>query len=514
MSAEPSAGPPAPAFVDLVDLAAERLGGAVVYANDEFFAEKDNLLKPDKPIFIEGKYTDRGKWMDGWETRRRRTPGHDFCIVRLGLPGVIRGVNVDTSFFRGNFPKECSIEACAKSGHPDPEQLLGPDTKWVEILPRTALRGDTHNFCAIEPDQRFTHLRLHIYPDGGVARLRVYGEVAAEPRRVAASEVDLCAVENGGRVIASSDMFFGARHNLIQPGRGINMGDGWETRRSRRPGPDWVIVRLMAQGIIERIEVDTTHFKGNAPESCLVAVGDAADDAGIETLTAERAYSEILPRTRLLPHTRHVFEVEPACKLPATHVRFCIFPDGGVSRLRLYGRVTDAGRARLFIQRLNSLTTDEAAATLRACCGSTAWVQGMMARRPVPNLSALLQAAEEVWAGLGPKDYLEAFAAHPRIGEKKAAATALAQSARWSHDEQSGVHDASDETQAALAQGNRDYEARFGHIYIVCATGKSAPEMLAFLQQRLRNPADAELKIAAEEQRKITRLRLHKLVSQ
>ena len=512
MSVEP--GPVGPPFVELVDLASDRLGGAVIYANDEFFAEKDNLLKPEKPIFIEGKYTDRGKWMDGWETRRRRTPGHDSCIVRLGLPGVIRGVNVDTSFFRGNFPEACSLQACAVAGHPDAEQLLGPETKWVEILPRTLLRGDTHNLLPIEVEQRFTHLRLHIYPDGGVARLRVYGEVAPEPRRVAAPEVDLCAVENGGRVLASSDMFFGARHNLIQPGRGINMGDGWETRRSRRPGPDWVIVRLMAQGIIERIEVDTTHFKGNAPESCSLAVSDASDDARLESLTREGAYSEILPRTRLLAHTRHVFEVDGAARLPATHVRFCIFPDGGVSRLRLYGRVTDAGRASLITQRLNWLTADEAAATLRACCGSTAWVQGMMARRPLPNLSALLQAAEEVWAGLGPKDYQEAFAAHPRIGQNRPAGDShagSAQSARWSHDEQAGVHSAGDEVQAALAQGNRDYEARFGHIYIVCATGKSAPEMLALLQSRLRNPPEVELKIAAEEQRKITRIRLEKL---
>ena len=255
MSTEHAATPNLPPFVDLVDLAAERLGGAVIYANDEFFAEKDNLLKPQQAVFIEGKYTDRGKWMDGWETRRRRTPGHDFCVVRLGLPGVVHGVNVDTSFFRGNFPESCSIEACAATGHPDPDQLLGPDTNWVEILPRTELRGDSANLLPITVEQRFTHLRLNIYPDGGVARLRVYGEVAPEPRRVAAPEVDLAAVENGGQVLTSSDMFFGARHNLIQPGRGINMGDGWETRRSRRagarlgdPAPD------ATQGVIERIE--------------------------------------------------------------------------------------------------------------------------------------------------------------------------------------------------------------------------------------------------------------------
>ena len=235
----------------------------------------------------------------------------------------------------------------------------------------------------------------------------------------------------------------------------------------------------------------------------------------MESLAVDRAYSELLPRTKLLPHTRHVFEVEGPGRKPATHVRFCIFPDGGVSRLRLFGRVTDAGRARLGMQRLNWLTADEAAVALRACCGSTAWVQGMIARLPLPNLSALLQAAEEVWAGLVPKDYLEAFAAHPRIGENHPVGTpASPRAARWSSDEQSGVHAANDEVQASLAQGNREYEQRFGHIYLVCATGKSAPELLTLLQSRLRNSAEVELRIAIEEQRKITRLRLHKLVSQ
>ena len=169
-------------FTELIDLASEKLGGAVLYANDDFFAPKENLLKPRAPIFIEGKYTDLGKWMDGWETRRRRSPRldekFDWCIIRLGLSGIIHGVVVDTSFFRGNFPSHCSLEACSVEGHPTVERLLDAETEWFEILPQTELAGDAQNRFTINHDRRATHLRLKIYPDGGVARLRLLGRVA------------------------------------------------------------------------------------------------------------------------------------------------------------------------------------------------------------------------------------------------------------------------------------------------------------------------------------------------
>jgi len=330
-------------FTELVDLASERLGGAVLYANDEFFAEKENLLKPSAPVFIEGKYTDRGKWMDGWESRRKRVPGFDWCIVRLGVPGVIRGVDVETSFFRGNFPEQCSLEACAVSGNASVEELIGEAIEWTEILPQAKLEGDSHNRFAINHESRFTHLRFKIFPDGGVARLRVYGEVVPDWQRLArqsASEIDLAAVEHGGLVLACSDMFFGHRHNLIMPGRAANMSDGWETKRRRGPGFDWSIIQLGARGVIHRVEVDTAHFKGNFPESCSLEAIDAKG-RGVEEIGAAD-WTQILARTKLQAHTRHFFEDEIKAVGTVSHVRFNIYPDGGVSRLRVFGTVHQA----------------------------------------------------------------------------------------------------------------------------------------------------------------------------
>ncbi|HWN40832.1 MAG TPA: allantoicase, partial [Thermoanaerobaculia bacterium] len=223
-------------FTELVDLAAERLGGAVLAANDEFFAPKENLLKAAGPVWVGGKYTDVGKWMDGWETRRRRDPGHDWCLIRLGLPGVPRGVVVDTTYFTGNFPEQCSLEACAVEGYPKADELFGEDVRWTVILPRIHLQGNSPNLFQIEKDVgRVTHLLFRIYPDGGVARLRVHGQVVPDWVRLdrLQCEIDLAGVENGGRVLACSDMFFGNRHNLILPGPPLGMHDGWETRRRR-----------------------------------------------------------------------------------------------------------------------------------------------------------------------------------------------------------------------------------------------------------------------------------------
>ena len=308
-------------FADLIDLASERFGAVILAANDDFFAPKENLIKASAPRWIEGRYTDRGKWMDGWETRRRRDAGtHDWCVVRLGARGVVRGVDVETTHFRGNYPESCALDAGD-----------GGDA-WTEILPRTPLTGDSHNLFAIAHAAPATHLRLRIFPDGGVARLRVHGEVKPRWSRVHGL-VDLAALEHGAWVESCSDMFFGSRNNLIMPGDATHMGDGWETKRRRGPGHDWSIVRLAAPGTIHRVEVDTRHFKGNAPGACDLEALRQARDEPLEGAT----WQPLVDRTPLTPHTVHVFEREVRAVGDVTHVRFNIYPDGGVGRLRLYG---------------------------------------------------------------------------------------------------------------------------------------------------------------------------------
>ena len=326
-----------PAFAQLADLASVRVGGRAIAANDDFFASKHNLVKAAPPIFVPGKYTTRGKWMDGWESRRRRTPGHDWCVVKLGMRGRIRGVNVNTAFFTGNYPTHCSIDAldsqrvvsrtlAAREGHP-----------WTTILPRTVLRGDADNFIPVDDDHPWTHVRLNIYPDGGVARLRVYGEVVVDWTRVApgARIVDLAAIEHGGLVLAASDMHYGAKDNIIMPGRAANMGDGWETRRRRGPGHDWLVLRLGAPGALSKIEIDTNHFKGNYPDAASIEAC-LAPGAGMESL-ARVTWLELLPHTKLHASRRHFYTREVRDVGVVSHLRLNIFPDGGISRLRAHG---------------------------------------------------------------------------------------------------------------------------------------------------------------------------------
>ena len=323
-----------------INLAQPRLGAAVIYASDDFFAPKERLILPSAPVFIADKYDENGKWMDGWESRRRRGPGHDFCVVRLGVDGVIRGLDIDTSHFTGNYPPAAMVEAARLDG-PGPEGVPMDDVDWVELVPRMALDGDSHHYVPVGDERAWNHLRLHIYPDGGVARLRVYGEVRPDWSAVdPAAEVDLIALENGGRVVACNDSHFGAPENLLAPGHGVNMGDGWETRRRREPGHDWVVIALGHRGRVRRVEVDTAFFKGNYPDRCGVEgidLGAEADEDEETLLSPDAPWREILPPQPLGPDRRHRFAGEVVEIGPITHIRFTIHPDGGVSRLRLLG---------------------------------------------------------------------------------------------------------------------------------------------------------------------------------
>ncbi len=322
-------------FHQWVRLEQPRLGTRVVYATDDFFADKSRLIEPAEPVFIPDKYDDNGKWMDGWESRRKREPGHDYCVLKLGIPGVIRGFDIDTSYFTGNYPPHASIDACVSQ-----DENPGDDADWQELLGKVGLEGDSHHFPGIDDNTAYTHLRLNIFPDGGVARLRVFGEVRPNRNDVDAGEVvDLLALENGGRALLCNDEHFGSMHNLNVPGRGINMGDGWETARRRGPGNDWVILALGFPGDIEKVEIDTAHFKGNYPDRAAIqaALLTEVDLDGIES--ASESWATLLPESKLDMDQQHYFTDKLVRTGVVSHVRLSIFPDGGISRLRLFGRV-------------------------------------------------------------------------------------------------------------------------------------------------------------------------------
>jgi allantoicase len=321
---------PAQDFVHLCDLAGRSLGGAVLAANDEHFAAKENLILGEAPV-ARADFGHRGKEYDGWETRRRRSPGHDWAIVRLGVPGTVAGVVIDTAFFTGNYPTHASVDGAAVEGHPSIDELGKAD--WQPLLPLSELAGDTANAFAVHSGRRVTHVRLNIHPDGGVARLRVHGHAVPDPRFVDAGPFDLAALENGGRVTGVSDAFYGRPAQLISRGLARNMGEGWETRRRRGDGNDWVEITLACEGVVTLAELDTSWFLGNAP--------------GTASLTGlgREGEVELLPRSRLHPDTRHRFVIPDAPGVE--RVRLDVYPDGGMARLRLWGRPTEAGRAAL-----------------------------------------------------------------------------------------------------------------------------------------------------------------------
>jgi allantoicase len=327
------------------DLAGRALGGSVIYANDELFAERENLIKPEEPVFRPHTFGHKGQIMDGWETRRRREPGSDSAIIRLGCGGVVRRVVVDTSYFTGNYPPEVSVEACGADGYPSPAELA--EATWTTLVPRSAVAGDARNEFEVEPGRRATHVRLTMFPDGGVARLRVYGEPVPDPRLLPAT-IDLAALENGAVVTGCSNMFYSSPSNLLLPGQARVMGDGWETSRRRDQANDWVEVRLACAGSVEVVELDTSHFVGNAP-----GWASLGSDSG-----------DLLPRTALQPDTRHRFAVPGG---PVTgQVRLDIYPDGGMARLRVTGRPTAQARAALAERFLRLLPEPQLAGLLRA----------------------------------------------------------------------------------------------------------------------------------------------------
>lgn len=322
-----------------INLASAGLGARGTFVTDEFFAPLERMLRDQEPVFIEDKYDDNGKWMDGWESRRRRGGGHDYAVIRLAVPGRIHGFDIDTSFFTGNYPPACRIEACRSDADP----ADGDDTQWTEILAEAKLGPDSHHFRACGSNEVWTHVRLHILPDGGIARFKVYGEPWLDPEAVRGKRIDLASALHGGRIIAFSDAHYGAYYRMLAPGRGRDMGDGWETRRRRGPGHDWIIVALGARGVVEDIRIDTAHYKGNFPDSCSILAADLGDtglEFDEELIAGAARWPELLPQQKLSADMEHNFHHDRLNEVgPVTHICLNIFPDGGISRLRLFGKV-------------------------------------------------------------------------------------------------------------------------------------------------------------------------------
>ncbi|MDP9395386.1 MAG: allantoicase [Actinomycetota bacterium] len=364
-------------FLRLPDLASRALGAGVVFANDELFAERENLIRPEPPTYNSYTFGHKGQVYDGWETRRRREPGFDYAIVRLGAAGIVHGVAVDTAFFKGNYPPEVSVEGAAVEGYPSPEELQ--QAKWTPLVERSAVKGDSLNTFPVGVRQRFTHVRLCIYPDGGVARLRVHGEVVADPRLLLDGAVDLAGLENGASVRGCSNMFYSSPANLLMPGDAKVMGEGWETARRRDDGNDWVEVALDARGLPVLVELDTRHFVGNAPGWASLRGCTARDVAPGQ----DPEWVDLLPRTRLQPDTRHRFLLNASG--PVDRVRLDVYPDGGMARLRVLGRLSDDGRDDLVLRWFNSLPESHA----RAVLAGTPDAERLLGSRPLTAAAAV-----------------------------------------------------------------------------------------------------------------------------
>lgn len=327
-------------FNTYVDLASEKIGGEVLFATDDFFAEKENLIKEGRGLFIADKYTERGKWMDGWESRRKRTEGHDWAVIKLGASGIIKSLDIDTNHFLGNHPPFASVEAI--NLNEDIENWNEADSlNWKEILPKSPLNPGSQHLFEIDTEDIFTHVRLHIYPDGGVARFRVYGEVYKDWSKVNPTDIiDLALITNGGKALHCNDMFFSNMANLIMPQTGKNMGDGWETKRNRTPNNvDYVILHLGHMGVVKKIIVDTKHFKGNYPDLCEIEACNCSND--VDVLDLNHQWEILLPKQKLSADHEHIFENEIIMSSQAvTHLKLKIYPDGGISRLRVFGTIT------------------------------------------------------------------------------------------------------------------------------------------------------------------------------
>ncbi len=316
----------------LIDLAQARLGTKIIYKTDEFFAPAIRILNPSPPVFKEGVFDKNGKWMDGWETRRKRGGGHDYLILKLGKPGRIYKIDVDTSFFNGNQPNKVSIDACISN-----KKLPGKNIKWINILKKKKSRPNSHHIFKIKNKLIFTHIRLNIFPDGGVARLRIFGKIHI--KKLSNKEMNLTSILNGAAPVACNNEHFGRAENILAPGKAKNMGDGWETRRSRGKNFDWIIIKCGATALIKKIQIDTHHFKGNYPDKCSIQAACVTNNISAKNIVSRsKNWKFLLKKVKLKGHKKHNFKNKLMKNKRINYLRVNIFPDGGISRIRAFGK--------------------------------------------------------------------------------------------------------------------------------------------------------------------------------
>lgn len=316
----------------LIDLAQPRLGTKVIYKTDDFFASANRIISPTEPVFKVGVFDKHGKWMDGWESRRKRTEGHDFIIIKLGKPGTIKKVDVDTSHFNGNQPAMVSIEG-ANSNSNKINQL-----KWQPLLSKKKTRANSHHYFTVNSNKVFTHIKFNIFPDGGVARLRLYGSIA-KSNKLKNKKINLASLLDGSSVIACNNEHFGKAENILAPGKAKNMGDGWETRRRRGKGFDWLILNSLDGKEIDKIEISTHHFKGNFPSHCSLQAAYLPNSKNSKQIVkSSNNWKYLLKDAKLSANKVHVFKNNLMKKDKINFIKINIFPDGGISRFRIYGK--------------------------------------------------------------------------------------------------------------------------------------------------------------------------------
>ena len=316
----------------LIDLAQPRLGTKVIYKTDDFFASANRIINPTEPVFKVGVFDKHGKWMDGWESRRKRTAGHDYIIIKLGKPGTIKKVDVDTSHFNGNQPAMISIEG-ANSNSNKINQL-----KWQPLLSKKKTKANSHHYFTVNSDKVFTHIKFNIFPDGGVARLRLYGSIA-KSSKLKNKKINLASLLDGSSVIACNNEHFGKAENILAPGKAKNMGDGWETRRRRGKGFDWLILNSLDGKEIDKIEISTHHFKGNFPSHCSLQAAYLPNSKNSKQIVkSSTKWKYLLKDAKLSANKVHVFKNNLMKKDKINFIKINIFPDGGISRFRIYGK--------------------------------------------------------------------------------------------------------------------------------------------------------------------------------